>query len=365
MVFKSKMQMYNYWLATAHGLTPLKRQALLELSSSAKELFYDWSIIQNSKLGIKSEVKQNLINRANEDLLNSELALLNQKQIKITTPDDEDYPELLNEIHNPPLLLYYKGELDRLSYTRLAVVGTRKPTYRGAENTRKICEEISKCGISIISGLASGIDTVAAKAALKGGTPTAAILGSGIDVVYPKDNAILYDEICENGVVISEYPPGTPPLAENFPPRNRIISGMSHAVFIAEGKIRSGGAITVRNAIEQNRDVFALPGDISNPLSELPNTLISDGATIVLGANTILDSFNVSSYNPIFNEKTNIDLDFSEQHLYTLLKQGELSAEQLSELSGMDISKTNLTLTMLEIKKAVKRLPGNLFSISR
>ena len=365
MEFKSRRQMYNYWLSTAHGLTPLKRQALIESAPSLDELFCDKSIIKSSKFGIKDEVKQNLLSRANEDLLNSELHLLKSKGIRITTPTDDDYPDLLSQIHNPPTLLYYKGELSRLSYTRLAVVGTRRPSYRGIENAKKICEQISKSGISIISGLANGIDTVAAKAAIKGGTPTAAVLGSGIDVIYPKDNALLYDQICESGVILSEYPPGTPPLAENFPPRNRIISGMSQAVFIVEGKIKSGGAITVRNAIEQNRDVFALPGDISNPLSELPNTLISDGAIIVLGANTILESFNLGSYNPIFNEKTNIDLDISEQHLYTLLKQGEFSAEQLSELSGMDISKTNLTLTMLEIKKAVTRLPGNIFALNR
>lgn len=142
---------------------------------------------------------------------------------------------------------------------------------------------------------------------------------------------------------------------------------MSQALFIAEGKLKSGGAISVRNAIEQNRDVFALPGDISNPLSELPNSLIADGAIIVLGAETFYNNLKIAPVENDFNEKeekNDIELDFSEKQIYTLLKRGELTSEQLSEKSGMDIATVNLTLTMLEIKQAVVRLPGNLFAIA-
>ena len=355
----------NYWVATTKGLGYIKARKLEENVAPLKELFYDHALIKNSKIRLKEDTKDELIRRADEKMLRSELNALYKNGIRVTSYNDEDYPSLLSEIHDPPLVLYYRGDLKKLSRFRLAVVGTRNPSYSGGENTARLCEELSRSGVSIISGMARGIDSIAAEAALRGGTPTAAVLGSGIDVPYPKSNEKLYREIIKNGVVISEYPPGTPPTPEHFPQRNRIISGMSSAVFITEGKIRSGGAITVRNALEQNRDVYALPGDISNPLSELPNSLIADGAAVVLRSEDSLDGMGLNAAAPVFNENSDIKLDFSEQRLYTLLKQGELSADKLSELSGMDISKTMLTLTMLEIKKAVKRLPGNLFAINR
>lgn len=365
MSFINKSQIYNYWLASTPGLTPAKRKKLIDLSGGASSLFGNKNLIMDSRLDIKDFVKKKLCDRMNEDLLLSEIYSLNAKGINITTIDDDDYPSLLKEIHDPPYMLYYKGDLSRLAKKRIAVVGTREPSYSGISNIRKICEELSASGLSIISGLARGVDTVAAKAAIFGGTPTAAVLGCGIDIPYPKENADLYYQICNEGVLLSEYPPGIPPLAENFPPRNRIISGMAHAVFIAEGRIKSGGAITVRNAIEQNRDVYAMPGDISNPMAELPNSLIADGAIVVLGSKTILDSMNTPAYFPLFEEKNDIELDFSEKQIYTLLKRGELTAEAISNLSGMDISTVNLNLTMLEIKKAVVRLPGNTFTINR
>ena len=365
MPFKSKEQMYSYWLASSRALTPLQYARLLELAGSSAALFEDPDIIRGAHLRMKDEAKSKLLERRNTDLLESELDALSRRGISITTLCDADYPALLKEIADPPRLLYYKGSLERLADTRLAVVGTRFPSYHGECNTRSICQQLSAAGISIISGMARGIDTIAAKAALSGGTPTAAVLGCGIDMPYPKENSLLYEDICANGVVISEYPPGVPPLAENFPPRNRIISGMSQALFIAEGKLKSGGAISVRNAIEQNREVFALPGDISNPLSELPNSLIADGAIIVLGAKTFFENLNIGAAEKEITEKNDIELDFSEKQIYTLLKRGELTAEQLAERSGMDIATVNLTLTMLEIKQAVVRLPGNLYAIAR
>ncbi len=357
--------MYNYWLASTQGLTPAKRKKLVDLAGSTRELFGNRELIMDPRLDIKDFVKKRLCDRMNEDLLLTEIYSLHQRNINIITIDDEDYPSMLAEIHDPPYMLYYKGDITRLAKKRIAVVGTREPSYNGMSNTKRICEELSMAGISIISGLAKGIDTIAAKAAIAGGTPTAAVLGCGIDHPYPKENTDLYHSICDQGVILSEYPPGVPPLADNFPPRNRIISGMSHAVFIAEGRIKSGGAITVRNAIDQNRDVYAMPGDLSNPMAELPNSLIADGAIVVLGAKTFLDNIKSPAYMPLFEEKEDIELDFSEKQIYTLLKQGQLSAESISDLSGMDISEVNLNLTMLEIKKAVVRLPGNLFTINR
>ena len=212
--------------------------------------------------------------------------------------------------------------------------------------------------------MARGMDTAAAVGAIEGKTPCAAVLGCGTDIVYPRENQRIYDKICETGAIISEYPPGTPPLAGNFPARNRIINGICPGVLIVEGKMKSGAAITMRCAVEENREVFAIPGDLNSPYSALPNALISEGAIVTLGSDTILGHFGwdiKKKYEQ--KEKFLPKLDFSENELYTLLKQGDSEIDFLAAQTGKSIAELSMTLMQLELKGIIVRLPGNRYSI--
>lgn len=206
------------------------------------------------------------------------------------TPLSPEYPKNLRNILDPPALLYTKGRILKRDWKAVAVVGSRDASDYGIAMTKKFSSELAKAGITIVSGLARGIDTVAHRAALDAGGRTIAVLGNGIDTVYPSENVALAKEIKENGVLISQFETGVKPLKHNFLERNRVIAGLSLAVIIIEGRHRSGTLSTARHAAELGRDVFAVPGNLNSPLSEAPNWLISQGAQIALSPEQILES---------------------------------------------------------------------------
>ena len=224
-----------------------------------------------------------------------EMERLEKEKIKIITIQDESYPKLLKEIYAPPAILYIRGSFKPSDKFSLGVVGTRKLSNYGQQITPKITSELSQSGLTIISGLAKGIDTIAHQAAIDNNGRTIAVLGSGIDSksVYPAINKYLAEKITENGAVISEFPINTKPLAQNFPQRNRIVSGLSLGILVIEAPEKSGAMITARNALEQNRDVFAIPGDILSNNSMGPNNLIKMGAKLVTKTNDILEELNL------------------------------------------------------------------------
>jgi len=224
-----------------------------------------------------------------------EMERLEKEKIKIITIQDESYPKLLKEIYAPPAILYIRGSFKPSDKFSLGVVGTRKLSSYGQQITPKITSELSQSGLTIISGLAKGIDTIAHQAAIDNNGRTIAVLGSGIDSksVYPAINKYLAEKITENGAVISEFPINTKPLAQNFPQRNRIVSGLSLGILVIEAPEKSGAMITARNALEQNRDVFAIPGDILSNNSMGPNNLIKMGAKLVTKTNDILEELNL------------------------------------------------------------------------
>jgi len=198
----------------------------------------------------------------------------------ILTLADERYPHLLREIADPPPVLFVRGNLRALSVPQIAVVGSRRSTVDGRDTTANFVSEIVRQGLSVCSGLATGIDTAAHKAALDAGGITVGVVGTGVDLIYPRNNALLAARILENGALVSEFPLGYPPLPANFPRRNRIISGVSVGVLVVEAALQSGSLITARMAMEQNREVFAVPGSIRNPLSRGCHKLIREGATL-------------------------------------------------------------------------------------
>lgn len=227
----------------------------------------------------------------NSKIFENELHLIERSNVVCLDIFDSDYPVLLKEIDSAPLLIYIKGDPTILSKPLFAVVGSRKATNYGISLAYDYAVQLSSLGIGIVSGLARGIDTAAHKGAVKAGK-TVAVLGSGLLNIYPQENKTLFEEITVNGAAVSEFPLNTLPLAENFPRRNRIISGLCRGVLVVEAARKSGALITARLACEQNREVFAMPGVVDSPLSKGPHFLIKEGAKLVEGIEDILDELN-------------------------------------------------------------------------
>lgn len=277
---------------------------------------------------------------------------------KILNFTDQNYPYLLKQIHRPPQRLYYKGNLELLKKTCIAVVGTRKNSDYGEEMTRKIIDELSHLDICIVSGLAVGIDTVAHQAALEYGLSTIAILGSGIENIYPLENFELAETIAKKGLIMSEYEGQLAPLKSNFPQRNRIVSGISVATIIIEAPERSGALITAKLALEQNREIFAIPGDIDRQNSIGPLRLLQNGEAYPISSGQ--DVIEILQKQPhLFETSLSLKLSSNQQKLFELIpeKRG-LNIEQLSRKSNLPINELLANLSILEIKNLISTKDG-------
>ncbi|MDD3536332.1 MAG: DNA-processing protein DprA [Candidatus Cloacimonetes bacterium] len=290
-------------------------------------------------------------------------ALMQAQGIRYVAYPEANYPEKLREIYAAPLILYIKGDLNSaLAQKCLAVVGTRKASAYGVEMCKKLLEPLAGQGVCIISGLALGIDTAAHQSALQGGGKTIAVLACGVDKVYPSYNKNLADKIVQNGALISEYEPGTEPERWNFPARNRLVSALSDAVFIVEGPLDSGAMLTAKNALEQNRDIFALPGNINNRNSAGPNHLIKHGAALIQSLEDLQVLLNMevekARQTEIFPE-----LSPDEEKLVAIMREEQrtLSFDELLITSGFGIGRLSTQLTNLEIKGLIAKESGNSF----
>jgi DNA processing protein len=282
--------------------------------------------------------------------------------IKTVTVFDEDYPPLLREIFLPPSILYYKGELFDGS-KNIGIVGTRKPTPYGIDAAKQICKELCNAGFTLISGLAHGIDTVAHQTAVNEGAFTGAILGSSLDNIYPPQNEKLAKKIEENGFVMSEYPLGTEPFKYNFPQRNRIISGLSLGIVVVEAKEKSGALITANFALEQGREVFAVPGQIFSKNSKGPHDLIKLGAKLIDSARDIATELNIET--EFDNPKNNAyALPTEQQIIIEILKEGPLGANEIIKISRHDASVIGSLLTIMELEGKIKKLTSGEFIIN-
>jgi len=274
-----------------------------------------------------------------------------------------EYPARLSEIFAPPLLLYLKGDLEAaLKQAALAVVGTRKPSAYGREMCKKLLPKVVDSGVSIISGLALGIDTEAHTVAVQRSAFTVGVLASGLNSIYPPQNLELSRKITAHGALVSEYEPYSKPERWNFPARNRIISALSDAVFVVEGPISSGALLTAKSAIDQNRDIAALPGNINNINAEGPNHLIRNGAALISKAEDLLEILGLESQNSAQTEISFL-LSAGEQKICDLLKieQRSLSFDELFAKSGFNAGKLSTTLTNLELKGLIAKDSGNTF----
>lgn len=274
--------------------------------------------------------------------------------------EDPRYPELLKNIFDPPLGIFVRGKLIDIDQKAVAIVGSRKPTPYGLAVAERLGAGLAGAGVVVVSGMARGVDTAAHRGALGAGGRTVAVLGCGVDVVYPRENKKLMEEICGRGAVISEFPPGSPPEAWHFPVRNRIISGLTRGVVVVEAAEQSGALITADMALEQGRDVMAVPGNISSPMSCGPNRLIKQGAKLVEGPDDILDELG---FNRLFNEGENRGvapprLTSEEKAVMSVMNHHPASLDQVVGRSGLSAQQVLAALMFLELKGLVRQLPG-------
>lgn len=287
---------------------------------------------------------------------------LEQLQVKLVSFWDQDYPSLLRQIHDPPALLYLRGQLP--SHECLAIVGSRRATPGGLQLAHELAKTLAQHDICIVSGLARGIDSAAHRGALQGAGATIAVLGCGIDRVYPPENSRLHQEILRDNAVISEYPPGTPPLAGHFPGRNRIISGLSQGVLIVEAAEKSGSLITGDFALEQGRELFATPGAVQNPTSKGVNRLIKEGAQIVTEAADILQTLwpkQLSRDQQQEVEQFQTRLDKPALGVYLQLSHEPLHIDEIGRKCGLTPMEVSAILLDLELQGGVQGLPGNAY----
>lgn len=286
-----------------------------------------------------------------------------KKGIAVVTRSDKEYSRELLQISSPPCILYYCGDVSLLNERAVAVVGSRRASNYGLSNAKSIAAELGKWGLIVVSGMARGIDSAAHEGALESGSKTLAVLGSGIDVIYPRENRRLFKAICDNGLIISEYAPGTGPLKANFPIRNRIISGLSQGVFIVEAKVRSGSLITADFALEQGKDIFALPGPVNNANSMGTLRLIQNGAKLVIHAGDILEELGYE-YKEDLNKRRRErvqEITDEERSLLNNLCWEPIHADVLLVSAGVISERIHELLLNLELLGLIKELPGKYY----
>ncbi|MDX9893422.1 MAG: DNA-processing protein DprA [Patescibacteria group bacterium] len=319
---------------------------------------------------IKAGLNEKLANEIHSKRLEIEPDLEWQKlidqKIKVTTCLDEQYPKLLKEIYDPPPLLYYRGNFNLNQDFCLAVVGSRRIGNYGKQVTEELVGQLSQRGLTIVSGLALGVDACAHQAAINNHGKTVAVLGSGLQRIYPASNTKLAEQIINrNGAIISEFPLGTLPLKYNFPRRNRIISGLSLGVLITQAKEKSGALITADYALEHNREVFAVPGNIFQEGSFGPHRLIKAGAKLVETAQDILEVLNLESIKELKIANQVLPTNSTEEKIIEILKTEQMHIDKIARYARLDISIINATLSVMEMKGLIKHLGGSNYAKTR
>lgn len=318
-------------------------------------------------LGLKPAQCAALQNGLTERKLSETKVSYEEGEIRVLTLFDADYPELLKQTSQPPWVLYAKGDLTKLKRSMLAMVGTRMPTVYGKKVAEDIAMKMSQAGFCVVSGLATGIDGCAHRGALKGRGGTIAVLGCGIDIPYPREHAPLYKEIQTNGLVLSEYPPGTAAKPGLFPMRNRIIAGLSWGTIVVEAAQRSGSLITADMALDESRDIFAVPGPITSPKSAGTNALIKQGAKVVMNAEELIEEYKhtlqdeQATYTSTQVVETRNQLDqltAEERHIMQFLSCEPVTIDLLLEQSQTNFGHLHAILLHLLMKQRIAQLPG-------
>ncbi len=358
---RSKQKDIREWiiLSKAPRLGPAKFKQLIEHFDSPERIL-SASLEELSRIStIDQSTLDYITNKAKEIDVEKDLDRIDKLRVSLVSIKDSEYPFNLKTIFDPPFVLYIRGELKKEDVNSVAIVGTRRATNYGKIIARRLGRDLAREGITVVSGMARGIDTSAHWGALEAGGRTIAVLGCGVDVIYPFENKKLMEAIVEKGAVISEFPLRAIPQAQNFPRRNRIISGLSKGVVVVEAPFKSGALITANFALEQGREVFAVPGNITNPYSHGSNLLIKEGAKLVEDVADILEELHI--YFKEEKVKPSPSLSNEEKIVMNCLSGEPLHINALVEKSNLSPAKVAENLIRLEIKGLVRELPGKLF----
>ncbi len=362
--YNLKENNYLLWLSRINGLGIKAKHVILNSFKSPAEIFFASKYKLSCIEGLTEQNINDIIKAQDEGLINKYSYELKQKGLSFVGVKSPVFPTLLREISDSPIGLYVSGKLPDNDMPFVSIIGSRKCSEYGLSVAYKLSKDLAKSGVVIVSGMARGIDSMAHKGALDGGGLTVAVMGCGADVCYPSENKALRDRIIESGCVISEYPPETTPMPAYFPQRNRIISGLSSATIVVEAAKRSGTLITVSEALDQGREVMAVPGNVTSKLSQGTNELIKDGAVVVSTYKDVLDALGiVEKENNQEENKNNIiaikALAPNEQLVYACIGNEPVHADVVIEKACIDTQTATYVLTMLEIKGHIKKLAGN------
>ena len=355
---KSKMDK-RYWVGfnLVKGIGAVRLRAL-------REHFGDLSLAWQAPVdalqaaGLSQKIAERVIQaRASVDL-DGFMEQIAAQGIQVLTWEDEAYPACLKEIDQPPPILYLRGELTIEDSWAVAVVGTRRVTAYGRQVTEELASYLAQNGVTVVSGLARGVDAIAHQAALKAGGRTLAVMGNGVDRIYPPEHRALAEQILASGALLSDYAPGTPPEGANFPPRNRLISGLSLAVVVVEAGETSGALITAQFAVDQGREVFAVPGNILAPQSKGTNRLIQQGAHPLLSARDVLEALNLTRVSEQRLVRRALPADEVETQVLNVLAREPLHVDEIRNQTGLPIERVSATLVMMELKGMVRQVGG-------
>jgi DNA processing protein len=359
-----------YWLALNRipGVGQVTYVRLLKQFGSPQNVFQADPEVLAEIEGIRKTTALAIVKFKRAEKIDRELDHLEKEGIGVLTLHDPTYPPLLAEIHDPPPFLYFRGRPSAQDDRSLGIVGSRLGTAYGLRMTERLAWSLAQHRLTIVSGLARGIDTAAHQGALMAGGRTVAVLGSGLDIIYPPENEKLFHRISETGMVCSEFPLGTLPERQNFPIRNRIISGMSLGVTIVEATLRSGSLITARLALDQGREVFAVPGSIESFKSSGTNRLIKQGAKLVEHAQDILEEIPHGEKPPADSERdasmevtVALSLSKEEKQIWDILSTEPVHVDQMVRQKEMETARVLSLLMEMELKGMIKQLPGKWF----
>ena len=358
------MQDLFYWVALTMvpGVGSVLFKRLLHAFGSPEEVFKASTKALERVEGIGSKVSTAICRFDWKDRVEKELTSLEKIGAKVITWTDEEFPANLKNIYDPPPLLYVLGSLLPQDRVAVAVVGSRFPTTYGKAAAERIGKGLGQKGVTVVSGLARGVDSAAHRGAFSVGGRTLGVLGCGVDVIYPPENKELYQQVAAQGAVLSEFPLGTPPEGDHFPTRNRLISGLSLGVVVVEATLRSGSLITARFALEQGRDVFAVPGNVDSARSAGTNQLIQEGAKLVTRAEDIMEeTLHLPQGTPMVPVPPP-RLSAEEEKIFSTMSEKAIHIDQIIAQSALPSSKVSAILLTLELAGHIKQLPGMMFA---
>ncbi|KYH32129.1 DNA-processing protein DprA [Neomoorella mulderi] len=358
------MEEKPFWVALqqAPGLGARRVLQLVKFFGSPRAV---WQAPEKELLALEGlgKAATSLINWRRQVTPEKIMAKLEKTGIGVLILEEDTYPLELKRIYDPPPVLYWRGSQPPGEGLKIAIVGTRRATAYGLKVATELAAGLAAAGVGVVSGLARGIDAAAHRGAIRGNGLTWGILGCGVDVIYPPEHRELYHQVMDHGAILSEFPPGTPPDAGHFPARNRIISGLTSGTVVVEAAAKSGALITADLALEQNRDVFAVPGPVTSRYSEGPNELIKQGARVVTGVADILAEYEPQSLWPLSRQESQVEvvLTAAEEKVLAVLSVMPTHLDTIMATTGLPPGELNTALLQLEIRKLIRRLPGGFY----